>query len=224
MCLIFTNKLGQSFNTQAMENAYISNPDGLGILIYNGDAWHVERHVDVNLDRILDKLETADSFAIHFRYATHGKVSVSNCHPFSLGDGWFLMHNGILPFKPTRAKRSDTWQFCQYLRNMGVTQFSDSQFNAFLPIMSESIGSDKLLIAKPDGTIIRLGHWVDRPEGYYSNSGCLYNRKNALHIPKGRSTLNDIIQWDKDTPSWAFEDGYVTGNRYVWDEELGEFK
>lgn len=223
MCLIFTNKPGQSFNLHAMDNAYISNPDGLGILIHNGSGWHVERHIDVNLDRILDKLEVADNFAIHFRYATHGKISVANCHPFSLGDGWFLMHNGILPFRPSRPKRSDTWQFCQYLRNMGITRFSDNQFNAFLPILSEAIGSDKILIAKPNGSIVRLGNWVDRPEGYYSNSGCLYNRKNALHIPKAKPS--EIINWDRDTPSWAFEDEYVTGNsRYVWDEELGELK
>lgn len=216
MCLIFANKDKQLVNLKAMQNAYRSNPDGLGILLWDGSQWIVERHIDTPLEPIIDKLNQYDRFAIHFRYATHGKISIANCHPFSLGDGWYLMHNGILPFTPTKANRSDTWQLSQYLKAMGVTTFTPRQWKAFLPILREAIGSDRILIANPNGKILRLGQWSERSEGYYSNSGCLWTKPNTVHIPKFPSYTPSTDTWD----SWN-EDSYVIGG-YAWDSRYNK--
>jgi predicted glutamine amidotransferase len=211
MCLIFTNKIGTTPNYLALENAYRSNPDGFGILLWDGAVWTAERFIDSPLEPIFDRLEKAERFAIHFRYATHGKISIANCHPFSLGDGWYLMHNGILPYTPKKSNRSDTWQLSQYLKGMGVTAFTPRQWKAFLPILKESIGGDRILIATPRGTILRLGNWSERNEGYYSNSGCLTSKPNVKHIPIIPPYNPSTDSWD----SWE-DDPYVIGG-YSWD-------
>lgn len=210
MCLIFTNKANQSYNRKALESAFRSNPDGLGILLWDGSQWIVERHLDTPLEPILDKLSTYDKFAIHFRYATHGKISLANCHPFSLGEGYYLMHNGVLPYNPSKSNRSDTWQLSQYLKAMGVSRFTKGQWKAFLPILKESIGGDRILIATPRGTILRLGNWSERSEGYYSNSGCLFERSTPKYSAPLYSPTKD--SWD----SWS--DDYVIGG-YRWNWE-----
>jgi|LakMenEpi03Aug12_release.lakeMendotaPanAssembly.Ray.scaffolds.fasta_scaffold01981_44 predicted glutamine amidotransferase len=218
MCLIFTNKEKQLVNLKAMQNAYRSNPDGLGILLWDNSQWIAERHIDTPLEPIVDKLNSYDKFAIHFRYATHGRVSISNCHPFSLGNGWYIMHNGILPYTPTKSNRSDTWQLSQYLKAMGVTTFTPRQWKAFLPILRESIGSDRILIANPNGKILRLGQWTQRSEGYYSNGGCLWSKSNTTHVPKFPSYTPNTDSWD----SWN-DDSYVIGG-YAWDNRYREGK
>jgi predicted glutamine amidotransferase len=200
MCLIYCNKLDSTPNYVALENALASNPDGIGTMGWNGSEWIVERHL-VTDDHIglIDKLSGYNRYAIHYRYATHGLVSIANCHPFNLGGGWCMMHNGVLGITPTKPHRSDTWQLAQYLKTIGVSQFTNRQLKAFLPVLKQCIGGDRILIGTSTGRIIRLGNWTEREEGYYSNSGCLYR-------PTKRVVINSQF-----TPPNHRDNDYVTG-------------
>jgi predicted glutamine amidotransferase len=216
MCLIFANKPNQKPNYVALENAWWNNPDGMGLLLWDNvtSQWIVEKHLEADIDIVIDRLEEFPTHAVHFRYATHGRVSIGNCHPFDIGGGWYLMHNGILPFTPSKSHKSDTWQLSQYLKKMNISQWDDTQLKAFLPILREASGGDRLLIAKSDGSLVRIGNWVEKSEGYYSNSGCLVTKVNAKWTPMVTDIpkVSEAESWN----TWDYEyDPYVTGNHWL---------
>ena len=215
MCLIYCNKVGSTPNYTALESALRSNPDGIGTMGWNGSQWVVERHLIVdNHKELIDKLASYSRYAIHYRYATHGLISLANCHPFSIGNGWYLMHNGVLGIVPTKEHRSDTWQLSQYLKAIGISSFSNRQLKGFLPILKECIGSDRLLIATNTGRIIRLGNWTTQEEGYYSNSGCLIRKTSYTPTKVGGFSS------PRTNPNWESWD-YVTD---TWNDSLWKFK
>lgn len=207
MCLIFANKENQKVDRRAMVKALKGNPDGTGLLLWDDTQWIVEKHLAPNIDELCDRMDSYSRYAIHYRWSTHGKVSLANCHPFSLGNGWYLMHNGILPFTPSKLDRSDTWQLAQYLKAIGISSMTRRQLKGLLPILREVINGDRILLATNEGKIIRLGKWIEKNEGYYSNGGCLVTPSPISFIPTYSPRLD---AWD----SWE-DDPYVIGN-YRW--------
>ena len=82
-----------------------TNPDGAGFAvgrdngsqeIYKGYWQTDEIYDDLQIVREEDPLCT---ILIHFRLATHGTISIDNCHPFTCGTDSIIMHNGIIPFR-----------------------------------------------------------------------------------------------------------------------------
>ena len=66
------------------------NPHGLGVLWL--DKWNIEYFDSTEYEVLITKRP----FIAHFRYATVGKVSRENCHPFNINKNEVLFQNGTI--------------------------------------------------------------------------------------------------------------------------------
>lgn len=114
MCNITYLKPGIDVPVSEIENAASWNDDGHG--------WAIAAERGVMLTGRYMDVETAlDTFKLtraafpnthamfHSRWATHGTVSLSNVHPFSVGKYAAVAHNGILPgkFQPNKGSKDE---------------------------------------------------------------------------------------------------------------------
>jgi len=66
--------------------------------------------------RQLQKRNIEEPCLLHFRFATHGSIKQSNCHPFYDKDtDTYFMHNGILSIEPTGDMTDSETAFREYL-------------------------------------------------------------------------------------------------------------
>jgi gamma-glutamylaminecyclotransferase len=92
MCVIIVKNNSNKISTNILSTASRVNPDGLGIVWL--DTYEVSHHKSTEWT----KLDTDRPFIAHFRYATVGKVGISNTHPFKCGansDEWLMMNGTI---------------------------------------------------------------------------------------------------------------------------------
>ena len=126
MCLIFLKTKGSKnyLTYERFLNALYHNPDSIGIAYKGRKNLCVKKFVgetlrnENELKKIYDEINSKDEFAIHFRFATHGKVDTKNCHPYYVDKDIWLMHNGILfEYESKEGNKSDTKNFIdKYLK------------------------------------------------------------------------------------------------------------
>lgn len=123
MCLIIASQEGKLPEWEYVQNGYKDNPHSWGIMRSNGKRVSVQRGLNfASFNRAYDKLR-GDPYVIHFRWATHGAVDISNCHPFEVSPGLFMAHNGIIAtVAQTNKARSDTWHYARHLRAWGLRE------------------------------------------------------------------------------------------------------
>lgn len=116
MCVIIYKPAGKELpGLDILDRAYRRNPHGCGLVspsvFYKGLSY-------VSFKRYLKKCTTEEPLLIHFRYATHGSVKKSNCHPFYDEEtGTYFMHNGIISdINPVKDKTDSECVFRQLLQ------------------------------------------------------------------------------------------------------------
>lgn len=173
MCQLIAKPAGQIIGKKVLKRAWRDNHDGGG---------YAYRDAKTNKVFFAKGFVTFPEFwksyrqyadndcLIHFRFATHGLEDETNTHPFLIGDGSVMGHNGILSmFLPGPIdKRSDTRVFLEdYLApaiknsKLSAYEFLESPAKAFI---EKLIGSNKLLALTPEGFSFvneRLGEWKD---------------------------------------------------------------
>ena len=211
MCLLIVAKPNFTPKKKFLRCACDSNPHGFGFAFHTG--------AKIYTFHSLDALEAIDAFykmrvkypeawaMFHARYATHGSVSLENCHPFKVGGSkkTILGHNGILPLKPKLGDdRSDTRLFADdFLPEFGMELLDDERFwdeledfcagSKIAIFTTEAKNANQIYIVNE-----RLGHWSAGV--WYSNNSYLSARVTepktnwmAWHNLDEKETLDDSV-------------------------------
>ena len=99
----------------SLESSACMNPDGFGWAIHCGARIITHRSMDASeaLETFERARRTNRGPALwHSRWTTHGTTSLDNCHPFRVGAGTVIAHNGVLSTRAT-ANRSDSRTWCE---------------------------------------------------------------------------------------------------------------
>ena len=121
----------------------------------------------------------------HARIATHGNVTLSNCH-CSIEDAVAFAHNGILSIAATKG-RTDSQTYFQdtFLKIKKAYGIKAAYDNA-----RKVIGASRFAFLRPNGDLILMGDWVsfcDIPKGTAHFSNTSFQR---------RSYFRDFMRFD----------------------------
>lgn len=99
MCVILIGRVSEVLKID-LQSAWNCNPHGAGYAIQGKDRKVIVEKGIMTFPDLLSSLKSLDrreKIVLHLRYATHGKIDRSNCHPFKIGKtGEVLFHNGVL--------------------------------------------------------------------------------------------------------------------------------
>ena len=117
------------------------------------------------LKRLL-KRKIDEEVIIHFRLATHGSVSIKNCHPFRIGDYWFA-HNGVLPIRSIND-RTDS-QICFTTSIYPVIKEYGWCSEEHIEVMDYWTRNGSKFAMMHNGEVVLSGNFIKRKGCYYSN-------------------------------------------------------
>lgn len=141
MCLIIASQKGDIPDKQDVKWAQHHNGDGFGITFLDGGRLRTMYNLIEGAD-LYPYFEMAQGkpYVAHFRWATHGGVTVDNAHPFVVLKGRLVVaHNGVIheeatTWKMTDKTKSDTWHFVQQ-------QLKPRAMNCVRPDMVKKLGT-----------------------------------------------------------------------------------
>ena len=229
MCLIVAKPKGtkNALTKEKFVRAATANPHGIGIVYNDGNGLKELKFVDIKdkLDDIYKIIENADSYLIHFRYATHGNKDLGNVHPFKVTDNLYVAHNGVLSKYPELNKEwSDTKNFVEgvikpYVEKHGEDSIKNPDFIKWL---EDEIGSgNKMVFVDKDMNFTianeKAGTWMD--DSWFSNTYSVEDPQERWKSYYGNTTYNSgstSPTWDNYYGDYGYYDNYM-------DYDRGEF-
>ena len=176
MCLLISQpKKTKQITREYLENADISNPDGMGLAYAVAGRLVVEKFRNFEpfykaYKNAYKKHSRKTDFILHFRLSTHGsKNGVFNVHPFKVSDELVFAHNGMISNVQHDKKKSDTQVFNDTILKRLKPDFLKN--NAILDLLAGFIGSDKLVFLNNRGksTIVNADNGHVEKGVWYSN-------------------------------------------------------
>lgn len=172
MCLLAYCGHDATPDYDGLWTATLNNPDGFGWAVHLGDRIITGRAMspEIALDTYKEALSNNPGKAsmFHARYATHGAVTIENCHPFQVGASrdTVLAHNGIISDGRIPDGMSDTRWFAEVELPRRGLQILDKD-NKFAKL-ERYLGSKVIVFTTREdlkyGIYIlneRMGDWVD---------------------------------------------------------------
>lgn len=149
-----------------LEDVFRRNSDGFGFMWSEGGRAKASRAVgkvdDFKAAFRKHERHTDGEFAFHLRYKTHGKVDITNAHPYPVDTPRFsrasiyMMHNGILHTgNDANPVMSDTWHFINdYIRGM-VNEYGEGILERveFRMLVEDMIGSNRFVFLGKSGVL-----------------------------------------------------------------------
>lgn len=213
MCLIINVPRGKDFPRDALEAAYYTNSDGAGFMWVENDRVKTLKNPSADFEWIeqqFDRLQGEGRlFAVHLRFATHGKKDRENTHPFQIlrkeadGRDLWMMHNGVLSDFPIFSKgRSDTWHFVEnWLKPALKSNPKLIYRESFQKTMGKVIGvSSKLLFLDSGGQVVI----INKEQGSNHTSGCWISNTysiNGAKLYRGKNVPARVKDQFTTTPS-----------------------
>lgn len=174
MCIAIYKPKGISIpSIENLSNCFSNNPHGAGFATFADNPWIkgimvMKGFFDFQsfYDNLFRYVGKSDVCLIHFRYATHGTIDESNCHPFTfekfqkdvLTDISALIHNGVINNGEKNAKNSDTyWLTRQIEAGRSINNEVFKQTN------------NKVAILNGDQSVELYGNWIEDNGVFYSN-------------------------------------------------------
>lgn len=196
MCVIIVNKEGELIKDEVLLVSAKINPHGLGVL------WLDDYKVTYHESDDYGILQTERPFVAHFRYATVGKVSKENTHPFHIDDDHVLFQNGTVNGLGN-SKMTDTEHLAQLLSRIpksdwrSVLEMTDCRF---------VIGDLKNRKVK----IYNREMWSKRGEVLYSKNNVLDKTLLAVYgtLRYGNGNFRRYLSYD------SYMESGVTANKY----------
>lgn len=115
MCLMISKPAKASFHETWLADFWSRNRDGAGVMWAEGGKVRVEKILSPTAAqwiRFYKEHAAGRSCLIHLRMRTHGNIDFDNVHPYEVGNGVWLMHNGILSYgNDEDPSKSDTWHY-----------------------------------------------------------------------------------------------------------------
>ncbi len=165
MCIIIKNTTGKPVSEPIVERSVTINPDGFGIVYLDGKGGEF-RTLDMQVAKRLLLTETRP-YVAHCRFTTVGETVADNCHPFPLGKGRYLFHNGTV--NVDNILESDTAQTAATLHGL-----SDKRIAFILTALDHcrwAVANTKKRTAET------FGKW-------HEDSGVMYSKENVLSEPE----------------------------------------
>jgi len=203
MCLIIYSEKAKLPPRDWFAEAAVTNPDGIGVMSADGIAKFLGKRKTRRAWRYVSQL-AADGlpFAVHFRWATHGRVSRANCHPFEIpGTGAHLMHNGVLwTCRLANDEMSDTRIFAEDVMP-GYISMTQRGAHDYLTALNAEAAGNRLLVMHPDGKrfdVVNRQLWTMRDGILYSNTYSINALDDwggyATRASKAKDTLGSWIK------------------------------
>lgn len=188
MCVIIVKRAGDKLPTkEVLKAGYVANPDGCGFATSGGYMWK-GLQFDEFWAQFRQHARVEDDVMVHFRWATHGSVKQSNCHPFTDADGGVVfMHNGVLNI-PSIDDKTDS-EICFNEKIMPMLALNDFTVT---PVVRRKInviaGSSKFAMLI-NGKLYLFGHWETYGKLICSNLRFLWNMRQPCYYRRTTSEL-----------------------------------
>lgn len=220
-----------------LENSALNNPHGygFGIVIPSENRILVQHsmNADESIENFLALRERyQEGYAMwHARFATHGSMTLDNCHPFAMGGtdtNTYVAHNGILSvIEKVSDLRSDTRIFVEDLLPAigGITAFDNEQV---WNLLEDFATGSKVCVLTVDPRAKYQMYLLNESTGRYdtdkvwwSNDSCQLNyglydfRTPVVGLPVGVTTYGGLrnqedYRWNDytwcDVCEWYGED------------------
>lgn len=176
MCLIIVQPAGHTLSRAEFADIYDRNPDGFGIMVARAGKLHTHRTVGTLEEaRAMYSAHGAGrACVLHWRYATHGTVSLDNAHPFTLTPDVAFVHNGMLSCGTPDANASDTAHMARHIlapiaRDNPAALFTDTMRAVLSPLIGTG---NKFVVMDRTGavSIFNRAQGVDHRGRWYSNT------------------------------------------------------
>ena len=191
MCLIIASEAGKWPEQELIEKGFQDNPHSWGLMVADGRKVRVSKGFTraTLLPAVESARRSALPYVLHYRWATHGKVDLSNCHPFRVRRDLWMAHNGVLSIPTPQARYSDTWHFVEALKANRLSP-ADIARDSVRSEIGREIGSSKLAFLDSTGRVAlvneHLGSW-HTPDIWLSNT-------NSVPMPD-----NWLMSWRRRT-------------------------
>lgn len=189
MCIAILLPKYKTIDKETLNRCNRVNPDGFGYAFFDiNNKLVIKKEVDEtkienSIKKFLDvRLKYIDKpFLVHFRIATHGKISNRCCHPFKINKNMVFCHNGILGYDygvDITSTDSDTMMFnkniLQKLSYNSLDKMIKGKNQVLKDLLEGYIGSrNKMILLNKDGefTILNEKAGIWDKGVWYSNSG-----------------------------------------------------
>lgn len=200
MCLIVHKPIGKSWNTDVIRSAAYANPDGIGLLWIDPESGSIrtKKVVPKSHDKaakiaeyMANQIGEDTEAALHLRLRTHGRIDLSNVHPFvSVCGKSALMHNGIISeYAPSKgSNESDTAVFAKLsaFPLLDLVNTEEELVDVATLLESEAGRSNRLLVAREGFSLRTLGDWTEHEGLSYSNGYHLPTYRHWWTMPAMR--------------------------------------
>lgn len=230
MCLIINKPANVKFTRDELRNFWMRNSDGAGIMWYDGDGVNVEKITAPTFQQWVDfyNAHAANrACVIHLRMRTHGDINEENTHPYYVGRGYFLMHNGVLSTgNAADTTKSDTWHFIRDSLRPAMRKAPRCLENPTFTKKLGSIigGSNRLAILGPSGKVVLVnkhsgimhkGAWFSNTYAWDAPVRGHTFYKGHLPTPKRYHDYTYSTAWNSTDDSEDYESRL--GNSWEWD-------